>query len=78
MSQATQCQKPLPVGASASNSWIAKLRVPAGAPDQLSCGETPASGQPQNGAGIGRPARMSVLVSLKCLMPVGRPARTLW
>jgi hypothetical protein len=28
----TQCQKPLPVGASGSKQWTAKLLVPAGAP----------------------------------------------
>ena len=35
----TQCQKPLPVGASGSKHVIAKLWVPSGAPDQAKCGE---------------------------------------
>jgi hypothetical protein len=39
MSATTQCQKPLPVGACGSYIEMAKLSVPAGKPDQASCGE---------------------------------------
>ena len=40
MLKITQCQNPLPVGASGSKAVTAKLLVPAGAPDQLSAGDT--------------------------------------
>src|SRR6202453_2823149 len=46
MSKTTQCQKPLPVGASGSYTLRAKLLVPSGAPDQLSAGEMFFPGQP--------------------------------
>src|SRR5215218_2128160 len=36
----TQCQKPLPVGASGSYAVTAKLFVPAGAPAHWSAGDT--------------------------------------
>ena len=39
MFASVQCQKPEPVGASASKQVTAKLFVPSGAPDQLSCGD---------------------------------------
>src|SRR5580698_10890961 len=39
MLKATQCQNPLPVGASGSCTMIAKLCVPAGAPLQNSAGD---------------------------------------
>ena len=35
----SQCQNPLPVGASGSKQVTAKLLVPAGAPDQARCGD---------------------------------------
>src|SRR5437868_3686788 len=40
MSNSTQCQKPLPVGASGSKQVTAKLLVPAGKPDQRRCGDS--------------------------------------
>src|SRR5439155_4861945 len=43
----TQCQKPLPVGASGSYMLTAKLLVPLGAPLQLSAGETLPPVQPK-------------------------------
>ena len=43
----TQCQKPLPVGASGSKQWTAKLLVPAGTPDQESCGDLLPPPQPK-------------------------------
>src|SRR5690606_19082084 len=39
MSYSSQCQNPLPVGASGSKQVTAKLFVPSGAPDQRRCGE---------------------------------------
>ena len=39
MSKTTQCQKPLPVGASGSKLVTAKLFVPSGNPDQRRCGD---------------------------------------
>jgi hypothetical protein len=76
MSQATQCQNPLPVGASESNIVTTKLCVPAGAPCQDSSGETPALVHPQNCGGIGLPAFRSVLVTVIRGNPFGRPLRT--
>ena len=39
MSNTTQCQNPLPVGASGSKQVTAKLLVSGGNPSQRSCGE---------------------------------------
>src|ERR1700733_14377352 len=47
MLNTTQCQKPLPVGASGSNMVTAKLLVPAGAPLQPSAGEMSPPLQPK-------------------------------
>src|SRR4051794_4014821 len=46
MLNTTQCHQPLPVGASGSSIWTAKLLVPAGAPLQLRAGEMLAPLQP--------------------------------
>jgi putative tryptophan/tyrosine transport system substrate-binding protein len=43
----SQCQNPLPVGASGSKQVIAKLLVPAGAPDQARCGDLLPPSQPK-------------------------------
>src|ERR1700730_12924578 len=43
----TQCHQPLPVGASGSNMWTAKLLVPLGAPLQFRLGETLLPVQPK-------------------------------
>ena len=43
----SQCQKPLPVGASGSKQVTAKLLVPAGAPDQARCGALLPPAQPK-------------------------------
>jgi hypothetical protein len=43
----SQCQKPLPVGASGSKHVTAKLFVPAGAPDQARCGDWLPPSQPK-------------------------------
>src|SRR5215469_12726444 len=47
MLKTTQCQKPLPVGASGSYIDSAKLLVPLGAPLQLKAGDTLAPLQPK-------------------------------
>src|SRR5262245_36744884 len=69
MSNASQCQKPLPVGASGSNTLSAKLMVPAGAPLQLSRGDTLPPVQPNelNTCSLANvpPAGTSALVSVK-------------
>src|SRR4051794_8043067 len=46
MLQTTQCQNPLPVGASGSKHVTAKLLVPSGAPDHDSWGEMFLPAQP--------------------------------
>src|SRR5262249_25970181 len=43
----SQCQNPLPVGASGSKQVTAKLFVPAGAPDQARCGDRLLPSQPK-------------------------------
>src|SRR3954469_5265846 len=43
----SQCQNPLPVGASGSKQVTAKLLVPVGAPDQARCGERLSPSQPK-------------------------------
>src|SRR5690606_7176363 len=64
-----QCQKPLAVGASGSNTVTAKLFVSLGKPDQESCGErssppsTPKSPERCAGGGVS-PSLTSVLVTL--------------
>src|SRR6187455_2726236 len=80
----TQCQKPLPVGASGSYVVTTKLFVPAGAPLQLRAGDTFCPGHPMTLAtcfvGIVAPALMSGLVSEKRPAPwalaVAAPAST--
>ena len=64
-----QCQKPLAVGASGSNTVTAKLLVPSGKPDHDSCGERsspPAPITPLT-CGMGRtaPSDTSLLVTGK-------------
>jgi hypothetical protein len=69
MPNTAQCQKPLPVGASGSNTVTAKLLVSAGNPDQDSCGETSSPPAPMIPLTCGwssrSPWRMSVLVTSK-------------
>src|SRR3954449_2750512 len=64
-----QCQKPLAVGASGSNTVTAKLLVPSGNPDQDSCGERPSppAPMPPLTCGMGRtsPSDTSLLVTVK-------------
>jgi len=48
MSNSTQCQKPLPVGASGSKQVTAKLFVSAGNPDQRRCGDLLPPSKPQS------------------------------
>src|SRR5262249_41421581 len=43
----SQCQNPLPVGASGSKQVMAKLFVPAGAPDHARCGDWLLPAQPK-------------------------------
>ncbi len=67
MSKRTQCQKPLPVGASGSKHVIAYALVSGGAPDQLSCGEVlpPLRPMPLKTCASGRvpPSSKSALVT---------------
>ncbi len=67
MSATAQCQKPDPVGASGSYIVTAKLLVPAGAPDQASCGDRswPPTSVPNSAADNGCPSVMSSLVTGK-------------
>src|SRR6478672_856867 len=69
----TQCQKPLPVGASGSYVVTTKLLVPAGAPLHWSAGETFCPGHPMMlptfFSAIVAPGLRSGLVSVKWLAP---------
>ena len=67
MSTTVQCQKPDGVGASGSKQVTVKLRVPAGKPDQLSCGETlsPPAEPCACRTGLASPSATSALVSVK-------------
>src|SRR5689334_20999449 len=63
----TQCQKPLPVGASGSKQVTTKPRVSAGKPDQASCGERflPPTLVWAYSSSSGWPSVTSVLVTVK-------------
>src|SRR5215813_942749 len=70
MSATAQCQKPDWVGASGSYIVIAKLFVPSGAPDQVSCGEASSPPGTPNAPDIcaganGSPSRASALLRVK-------------
>src|SRR5690348_3891235 len=63
----TQCQNPLPVGASGSKQVTTKPRVSAGKPDQESCGDRflPPTLLCTYSSSSGCPSAMSVLVTAK-------------
>ena len=69
MSNSTQCQNPLPVGASGSKQVTAKLAVSDGKPLQLSWGETLSPPTPKLASAtkrnaMGCPSTRSVLVTV--------------